>query len=175
MFPREPIALGVRRVTFRPAVTADAAFLRELYGSTREAELAPVPWSVEQKNAFIAHQFAAQTDAYTKNYPGAEFLVIAVDDRDAGRLYLHERADEIRIMDVALMPAFRNLGIGSAVLRRVLAQGATSQRRVSIHVEVFNPAMRLYERLGLREVSRTEVYVLMEWRPAAASPTTPIG
>ncbi len=170
MFPREPLAAGVRRVTFRLALPADTGFLREIYGSTREAELAPVPWTPEQKNAFIAHQFAAQTDAYTKNYPGAEFLVIAVDDRNAGRLYLHERADEIRIMDVALLPPFRNLGIGSAVLRRVLDQGLASHRCVSIHVEVFNLAMRLYERLGFTEVSRTEVYALMEWRLPTQQP-----
>lgn len=170
MFSREPLVVGVRCVTFRPTLPADTGFLRELYGSTREAELAPVPWAPEQKNAFIAHQFAAQTDAYTKNYPGAEFLVLTVDDCNAGRLYLHERADEIRIMDVALLPPFRNLGIGSAVLRRVLDQGAASHRRVSIHVEVFNPALRLYERLGFREVSRTEVYALMEWRPTAQQP-----
>ena len=166
MFACEPLAVGARRVSFRSAAPADTAFLRELYGSTREAEPRPVPWTPEQKAAFVAQQFAAQSDAYVKNYPGAEFLIVVVDDRHAGRLCLHERTDEIRIMDVALMPPFRNLGIGSAVLRRVLDQGAASHRRVSIHVEVFNPALRLYARLGFREVSRTDVYALMERGPA---------
>ncbi len=151
-------------VTARLVGDADTDFLRAVYASTRELELAPLPWSAEEKHRFIAHQFGAQTTAYQKNYPGAEFLILVVNGIDAGRLYLHRRPDEIRIMDIALLPAFRRQGIGSAVVRGVLHEARTSDRRVTIHVEVFNPAMQWYQRLGFREVSRTEVYALMEWR-----------
>lgn len=171
----ERLLAGEQQIEFRPITPSDTDFLRAVYRSTREEELAPVPWSEAQKSAFVAQQFAAQTDAYVQNYPGAQFLLLRVDATDAGRCYLHERRDEIRIMDIALLPPFRKRGIGAAVLRHILQHGVESKRAVTIHVEVFNPAMRLYQRLGFREVSRTEVYALMEWRPADERPATPGG
>lgn len=162
------LAVGSLRVGFRRAVESDHAFLQGLYASIRETELAPLPWSPEDKQRFLAQQFAAQDHTYRTNYPGAEFLILVVDGTDAGRLYLHRRTDEIRIMDIALLPPFRNRGIGTAVLQHVLAEGQALGRPVTIHVEVFNPALRLYARLGFRQISSTEVYALMEWRPGAA-------
>jgi ribosomal protein S18 acetylase RimI-like enzyme len=164
----ETLIVGEQRVSVRPEREEDSRFLETVYCSTREAELAPVPWPAEQKAGFLAQQFRAQTESYRNNYPGAQFLILMVDAADAGRLYLHDRTDEIRIMDIALLPTFRNHGVGSAVLKHILGEGSASNRRVSIHVEVFNPALRLYERLGFRAVASTDVYVLMEWIPRAA-------
>jgi GNAT superfamily N-acetyltransferase len=160
-----PLPVGSHQVRFRRVGAGDRTFLERLYASTREPELAPLPWSAEEKQRFIVQQFTAQDHAYRQNYPGAEFLILVVDGADAGRLYLHRRSDEIRIMDIALLPPFRNRGIGTAVLHRVIAEGRTLGRAVTIHVEVFNPALRLYERLGFRQVSATDVYALMELRP----------
>jgi ribosomal protein S18 acetylase RimI-like enzyme len=84
----------------------------------------------------------------------------------AGRLYVHPRANEIRIMDIALLPEFRGQGIGTFLLKQILAEGKEQQKPVTIHVENFNPAMRLYERLGFKKkASASPVYELMEWRP----------
>ncbi len=158
-----------RSITFRPATDSDRAFLRDVYGSTRAEELAPVPWPEAAKQQFLDQQFAAQDHSYRQNYPGAEFLVVLVDGVPAGRLYLHSRATEIRIMDIALLPAFRRFGLGTRILQRIQEFAAANSRNVSIHVETFNPARRLYERLGFRPMSTTEVYLLMEWRPTAAA------
>jgi predicted GNAT family acetyltransferase len=53
------------------------------------------------------------------------------------------------------------------LMRNVLAAAAAEGQAVSIHVEIFNPAMRLYERLGFRQIDTYGVYHLMEWRPAS--------
>lgn len=163
--PGSSLAVGPLQISFRHALASDHGFLELLYASTREPELAPLPWSAEDKQRFITQQFTAQDHAYRNNYPGAEFLLLVVDGADAGRLYLHRRPDEIRIMDIALLPPFRNRGIGTAVLHHVIAEGRTLGLPVTIHVEVFNPARRLYERLGFRQISATDVYALMERRP----------
>jgi predicted GNAT family acetyltransferase len=68
-------------------------------------------------------------------------------------------------VDIALVPEFRNAGIGTALLRDLLAEGAAAGKRVSIHVERFNPALRLYARLGFRQVEDKGVYLLLEWTP----------
>jgi ribosomal protein S18 acetylase RimI-like enzyme len=156
-------------VTLRPAQPQDEEFLRRVYGSTRTEELALVDWSEAQKEAFIAEQFAAQTSSYLNNYPGAEFQVIVVAGEPAGRLYLHRRRDEIRIMDLALLPAFRGQGIGSSLLRQVLAEGQARGLPVTIHVEKFNPALRLYQRLGFQVAEDKGVYVFLKCQPG---PTT---
>ena len=93
--------------------------------------------------------------------------------RPLGRLYVHRGETDIRIVDIALLPEHRGRGIGSHLLRAILDEAAKRGRTVSIHVERFNPALRLYERLGFAHVADTGVYYLMEWRPPADAGTFP--
>ena len=87
----------------------------------------------------------------------------------AGRLYVHRREREIRIMDIALLPEFRGRGIGTKLLNEILMEGERTGRPVTIHVESFNPARRLYERLGFTRVASNGVYLLLEWKPSVAA------
>jgi ribosomal protein S18 acetylase RimI-like enzyme len=153
-------------VRLRPVVDADRAFLVELYGSTREDELAQVQWDDGARRAFVEHQFAAQDAHYRANYPGATLDVIEVDGAPAGRLYVHRGPGDIRIMDIALAPEFRGRGIGSGLLRSLIDEAEASGRKLSIHVERNNPARSLYDRLGFQPAGEHGVYVLMERPPA---------
>jgi ribosomal protein S18 acetylase RimI-like enzyme len=152
----------------RPVADADRAFLVELYASTREEELAQVTWDEGARRAFVEHQFAAQDAHYRGNYPGATLDVVEVDGAPAGRLYVHRGPSDIRIMDIALAPEFRGRGIGTSLLRSLMAEADASSRKLSIHVEQNNPARSLYERFGFLPAGEHGVYVLME-RPPAAS------
>ena len=140
-------------------------FLCRLYASTREAELAPVPWTPEQKLAFLRQQFDAQHRHYQEHYTGANFDLLLVDDRPVGRLYVARWEKTIRVVDVALMPDFRGCGIGTQLLTELFAEADASARSVSIHVEVNNPARRWYDRLGFLAVGEHGVYLLMERPP----------
>ena len=158
-----PVALVVSPViTLRPAGPADDAFLRRVYAGTREEELAPVPWSDDERDAFLRHQFDAQDAHYRAHYDGASFDVIELDGVPAGRLYVARWPEEIRIMDIAILPEHRGAGAGTSLLRDLLDEGARSGKRVSIHVEKHNPALRLYERLGFLPVADKGVYLLLE-------------
>jgi ribosomal protein S18 acetylase RimI-like enzyme len=152
-------------LTLRAATPEDEGFLFRVYASTRTEELAAVDWDDAQKETFLLWQAATQHRYYGEYYPGATFQVILADETPVGRLYLHRRADEIRIMDIALLPEFRGRGYGTALIEQVLAEGRASGRRVTIHVELFNPALSLYRRLGFRQVAEHGVYWLMEWSP----------
>jgi ribosomal protein S18 acetylase RimI-like enzyme len=149
----------------RPTTPADEEFLFRVYASTRADEMARVDWNDAQKDAFLRMQFNAQHQYYVENYIGAEFSVIVQNHQAVGRLYIHRREHEIRIMDIALLPEYRKQGIGSSLIRDILQQGAEGQLAVTIHVERFNPALRLYERLGFRQKEDKGVYWLMEWMP----------
>jgi ribosomal protein S18 acetylase RimI-like enzyme len=144
-------------------------FLVELYASTREEELAQVAWDDGTRRAFVEQQFAAQDAHYRANYPGATLDVIEVDGVAAGRLYVHRGPSDIRIMDIALAPGFRGRGIGTSLLRGLMQEADASGRRLSIHVEMNNPARSLYDRLGFEHAGESGVYVLMERPPQAQS------
>ena len=152
-------------VTYRRETDDDVAFLAELYASTRREEVAPVPWSDEEKEAFLRWQFEAQRAHYREHYPDCECLVVEKGGEAIGRLYVDRREEEIRLVDVALLPEHRGGGIGGAMLRELLAEGGAAGKPVSIHVEANNPAMSLYRRLGFRHVDTNGVYHLMRWDP----------
>jgi len=149
----------------RAARAEDRDVLLRVYASTREEELRIVDWSDEQKAAFVQQQFEAQDAYYREHYDPATFDVIEVDGEPAGRLYVARWEDEIRVIDMALLPEHRGRGMGTALLRDLLDEGARTGKRLSIHVELNNPARQLYERLGFAPVEERGVYVLMEAAP----------
>ena len=132
----------------RPVQPSDRDFLLTLYGEIRGAEMAMVPWTEAQKNAFVLQQFDAQHAWWTTQYPTARFDLVLLDGCPVGRLYVDEWEQEIRVIDVALVARARGRGLGSRLLRAVFRQADEAGKPVSIHVEQFNPARRLYERLG---------------------------
>ena len=153
-------------VALRPVGDADLTLLERIYASTRIEELAQTDWSEAQKAGFIAFQFRAQHQHYAEHYADADFLVIERDHRPVGRLYLHWRKDELRIVDIALLPDARGQGTGGALLRALMEAAAARGQGVSIHVEQMNPAMTLYRRLGFEKAGEHGIYHRMEWRPA---------
>ena len=114
-------------ITLRPVSPADEAFLCEVYSSTRTEELAPVPWDDAQKAAFLRMQFTAQHQYYQEHYPQAAFDVILVAGQPAGRLYVHRGSDEERIVDIAMLPAWRPRRGDAPDRRAAGGSGARSQ------------------------------------------------
>lgn len=153
-------------VALRPIEPADEEFLCRVYASTRTGELAPLAWTEEQKAAFVRMQFAAQHRYYQESYTSSQFDVVLVDGRPAGRLYVARWPEELRVIDIALLPEFRRRGVGTGLLRGLLEEGRTRGVPVRIHVERQNPALALYERLGFRLLEDRGVYLFLEWRAA---------
>jgi ribosomal protein S18 acetylase RimI-like enzyme len=152
-------------VALRLATEADYDFMRRLYASTRAAEMEYFPFDEAQKRAFLDQQFAAQFNHYGIHYPTCERNVIERAGVPVGRLWIDEWRDQIRLVDIALVPEARGCGIGSALLRQVMDRGAAAGKPVTIHVESFNPALNLYRRLGFEHVDTNGVYFLMRWTP----------
>jgi len=162
---------GRGKVVLRPLTAADEPFALSVYASTREQELVPVPWSAEQKEAFVAMQFAAQSAHYAQHYTGMTSDVILIDGEPAGRLLVARWTQEIRIVDITLLPAFRGRGAGGELLGELMDEATEMGRRLSIHVERDNRARSLYERLGFVPVGETGIHLRMEWDPARPAVT----
>ncbi len=142
-------------IKLRPAQAGDDDLLLRLYASTRAAEVAQVPWTPEQKDAFVKMQFVAQKQHYCATYPRADHQIICWQEQGAGRIYLDRNNESFHILDVTVLPELRNNGIGSKVLGWVMDEARTAGKPVTIYVETYNSSLRLFERLGFRQ-SRTE-------------------
>jgi ribosomal protein S18 acetylase RimI-like enzyme len=153
------------QITLRPATEADDDFIFSCYASTRAQELAQVPWTAEQKEAFVRMQFTAQKNHYAAEAPGASHDVIYVAATPVGRIYLDRREDALHILDITVLPQHRNQGTGSLLLRRLLDEAGKSGKPVNIYVESFNPSLRLFERLGFRKDHEKGFHLLMKWQP----------
>jgi ribosomal protein S18 acetylase RimI-like enzyme len=152
-----------------PVRPGDTEFLYRVYASTRVEELAVVPWDDAGKDLFLRAQFAAQLQWYGEHYIGARHEIIRVDGEPAGRLYVHRGDAEIRIVDIALLPEHRAKGIGTSLLRGLLTEAEAAGKRLTIHVERLNSALRLYERLGFSIAEDKGVYLLLERQVKTAS------
>ncbi|MBR9764907.1 MAG: GNAT family N-acetyltransferase, partial [Rhodobacteraceae bacterium] len=108
---------GVLGLRFRDMTGEDMPFMARLYRSTREEEMAGLPWSETQRQQFIQMQFDAQHAHYRQHYPAALWLVIETLGQPVGRLYLERWPQEVRLIDIALLPEARGKGYGGAILR----------------------------------------------------------
>jgi ribosomal protein S18 acetylase RimI-like enzyme len=156
-------------IAARPMTDDDLPFVAALYASTRQDELATSGWPAETIALFLAQQHEAQHRHYRHYFPDAKWLILERGGEAVGRLYLRQIEGRLHIIDISLVPAARNQGAGSAILRDLLGHARGRGEAVSIHVEKFNPARRLYARLGFEEVEDRGAYDLLVARAAEAS------
>jgi GNAT superfamily N-acetyltransferase len=155
-------------VQLRAVSAEDETFLQAVYDSSRADELARVPWSDAQREAFVRMQFTAQQNHYREHFPDATHDLVLVDGHPAGRLYVDRRASEIRILDITLLTAYRARGIGSALINTLIEEAARTGKSVSIFVENYNPSKHLFERMGFRQLEDDGINLLLA-RPAPSA------
>ena len=153
--------LAAHGIALRRTAPADAELIAAIYAGTREEEMRLVPWSDAQKKAFTDWQSRMQEQHYALHYPNAELLLVAMEGVAIGRIYVDVSSTEVRLMDVTLLPAQRNRGIGTHLVHALLDFADAHARMASLHVEPFNPARRLYERLGFRGQETRGLYEFM--------------
>lgn len=151
-------------IVLRDEHEGDDPFLRNLYASTRLDELAGVGWSPAQVDGFLRMQFDLQRAHYRRYYPDASFLIVVLDGRPVGRLYVDYSPQDVRVLDISLLPDVRGKGVGRWLLGTVFEQADRLGAPVTLHVAVGSPARRLYERLGFRTVREDAANLFMERR-----------
>jgi len=110
-------------------------------------------------------QFDAQRAHYQTYAPQSEWLVILLDGQPAGRLIVDRSdAQRIALKDIAILPEFRGRGAGTYVLQALIEEARAAGKQLLLHVEAFNPALKLYQRLGFRPTGvQRGVYEEMVW------------
>ena len=151
-------------ISLRPITPEDLPFLQHLFGTTCEALLSLTDFSDQEKRDFIQQQFNAQHQTYTIRSPQANFDIILQDQQPIGRLYVNRLAQELRVMDIALLPEHQNQGIGTRLMEQLQQEAHTSKCAVSLHVERNNPkAFAWYTRLGFGPRWSSDTHVFMVW------------
>ena len=160
-----------RSITLRLFTKTDLPFVRELYASTRSDEMAMVPWTDEQRNAFVQMQFQSQVDHYRQHFPLATQHIILEDKRAVGRLYIERLEKEINIIDVTIAPQERNSGIGTFLLRDLIEEADRTKKILGIYVENFNPSLNFFKRLGFVATEEEGIHVHLQWFPEGVEGT----
>ncbi len=143
----------------------DFPFLFDLYAGTRDKELSVIPWSPEQKHQFLLSQFQLQHAHYQTHFAGGEFSVITLEDKPIGRLYYRWDANELRLVDITLLPAYQRKGIGDFYLKQLMEDVTQRAGCFLLHVELNNPAREWYKRLGFTPKHDKGIYQEMQWLP----------
>jgi GNAT superfamily N-acetyltransferase len=151
-------------LTFRPAVAADDGFLFQLYASTRADELAPLGWNAAQRDTFLRGQFTAQRAHYRATFPQAKHSIVLLGKVIVGAWMVDRTPEEVRLVDLALLPQYRGHGIGTRLVRSLIDEARTAQRPLRLHVLKHSPAARLYNGLGFTPTGENGLYLKMEWR-----------
>lgn len=165
--PAPAVGADAALISLRPEQRGDAPFLFEVYAGTREEELALTHWDAATRRAFLDMQFAAMNRGYAGMFPAGEFSVICEHGQPIGRMVLNRTAEEIRVVDIALLPPHRNRGIGTLLIRRVCAEAAGAGIPVRLSVLKNNRAARWYERLGFHKIGEAGFHDELEWRAGA--------
>lgn len=163
-------------VRLRAVEPEDEDFLLRVYAASRADELALVPWDEGQKRAFIRQQFEAQYAQYYQRFPDAEYSIILYRGQEVGRFWIGRTPEQIRLLDITILPEFQNQGIGAVLLKTLLAESEAKGLPLRHMVFKLNSAaLRFYERFGFSPIEDVGAYIHMERRPSDTAAEPPPG
>jgi GNAT superfamily N-acetyltransferase len=153
------------QISLRPVTADDAELLLQIYKSSRGEDLRGLGWSEDRISEFLGMQYVAQKRFYEGEYKRATDEIILWEGKPAGRLVVERREHEIRCIDVALLPAHRNNGVGAFLIRKLQDEARQAKKPLRLQVIRFNRAVSLFERSGFVRTSETGTHFQMEWMP----------
>jgi ribosomal protein S18 acetylase RimI-like enzyme len=145
----------------------DRDFRFDLFCKSRLPE-----WDLVQLDPGVRHQlmqmqFEAQATSYAGQFPRARFDIIELDGRPIGRIVVDRPGDRIHIVDQAIVPELRSRGAGTAIMKALMQEAAAGVLPVRLMVADANdPSLKLYQRLGFRQIDEAVMYMELEWRAA---------
>jgi GNAT superfamily N-acetyltransferase len=155
-------------IGLRPATADDDAFQLEVYKSSRGDDLRELGWEEDRISEFLEMQYEAQQRLYETENESATSVVL-LEEQPAGYLIVERREQEIRCVDLALLPGQRNAGVGAFLVRELQDEAGREGKPLRLQVIRFSRAVNLFERLGFTRTSETGTHFQMEWRSESAA------
>jgi ribosomal protein S18 acetylase RimI-like enzyme len=164
---REALQKIAASVSLRPVTPDDEDILLKIYASTREEEMKQVvDWTAEQKEMFLRWQLEMQRKDYETRFPQADYRLILFKGKPAGRLWVARTPEQIRLLDIAVLPEFQNRKIGTLLLTNLIKE--SEETGIPLRHMIFKlntEARRFYERMGFHLKEDDRMYLLMERQP----------
>jgi len=153
------------QIILRPVVLPEEEeFLIKLYYTTRD-DIQMASMDEEQKKMLSLMQYLAQKQHYESKFQNSSHDLIIFDGKTIGRFWTARNESEIVGVDLAIMPEYRNLKIGTFIMQNVFAEAAQTNRVFNFHVLKTNvKALRLYERLNCKFTGETSTHFKMQWK-----------
>jgi len=152
-----------------PATAEDEVFLAQLFHDVHAAEFAPLGLPGPALAQLLDMQLRGQRSGYAAQFPKAVDEIVWVGPEPAGRVLVNQAADELRLVDIALLGAYRGQGVGGRVVGGLCERARAAGLPLRLSVRSGSPAQRLYERLGFVPSGGEGLNVAMEFCPQTAN------
>jgi ribosomal protein S18 acetylase RimI-like enzyme len=158
-------------ITHRPLNPSDEPFLWEML---YQALYVPEGSSPYPRGILNEPDIACYVQGWGQ--PGDWGLLASDGEKPIGALWLRQWSrehkgygyvrEDIPELSIALLPEYRNLGLGTAMLQAVIAAAKERCPGISLSVVETSPALRLYECLGFKQVGKVmdSLVMLLEWK-----------
>jgi hypothetical protein len=157
-------------LTLRPERPDDEALLFRIFVASKALEFDGMPLPQHQKDFLLERQHISQLYNWRHLFPGLEQWIVESDGEPVGRLIFSLLPDEILVHDLSMLPGRRGVGGGRTIIKDVVfAEAIRTGKIVRGSVTPYNPARRLYARLGMTELppAGNSPMIGLEWRPPA--------
>ena len=148
----------------------DDEFVFGLFAEDKIAELHADSWPDRLKDRMVDMQFTAFESAMRSQYPDADDCIVMAGSVKAGRVYVYGNGKGYRILYISLLPAFRGMGTGGRILKRIVSKADATRLPVCLEVDKVNPAVRLYRRFGFEIYTESAMKYFMKYVPQLPVP-----
>ncbi len=148
-------------LSLRPEAEADEPFLRRLITGAICQELGAESWPEAMRNQLLEIQYSARRLHLRNLFPNGDSSIVLLDGVEAGWVFVARLQDEVRLVEILLLPEHRGNGTGTELIRQLIASAGARPVRLSVSARN-TLAIRLYERLGFQPAGGDEVYIQME-------------
>jgi ribosomal protein S18 acetylase RimI-like enzyme len=140
--------------SLRPVRADDREFVERVYFETQR-------WIIEALFGWSDDE--TERANFADTYDEEHTQIVVVDGQDVGWLTV-QRTRDIHLDSIYLVPSQQRKGIGTALLRSLIAEADKSGSVLRLSTAKINPARRLYERLGFIVVDEGPYKIHMERR-----------
>jgi GNAT superfamily N-acetyltransferase len=139
------------KIALREVRPVDYGFARQLYRATMHDRTEEAfGWNEYRQDMSFARQFILK-----------EVRVIMLGGKDVGWIQTRTEGAVLNLLQFYVAPEWQSRGIGSVVLKRLMAESKRRGKVIALSVMKGSPAIRLYHRHGFRSLHADDYKIYM--------------
>lgn len=143
-------------IELRAAAPDDRAFVERTYFETQR-------WLIEALFGWRGEEI--ERAKFAEHHNPASTQIISMDGVDVGWMSIERAFESLDLDGIYILPAYQRHGIGTALIRDLIADALERGVILRLNTAKINPARKLYERLGF-VVTHEDLYKVYMEHPA---------